>query len=115
MAIAALILGALALLSSWTLIGGILLGLAAVVLGFIASGRAKRGQGSGRGMAITGIILGLLGLAAAIALIVGAVTFLNSDTGQELQDCLDRAGSDQAAIDSCERRFEDDIMDRFTS
>jgi hypothetical protein len=66
-------------------------------------------------MAITGIGLGLLGLAASIAIIVGAVSFLNSETGQELQNCLDRAGNDQAAIDACERRFEDDLMDRFTN
>ena len=111
MAIAALVLGVLAVLSSWTVIGGILLGLAAIVLGFIASSRAKRGEAGGRAMAIIGIITGALGLVLSIALISIGVSLLNSDSGQNLQECLEKAGNDQAAQARCQREFQEDLQD----
>lgn len=113
MAIAALVLGILALLSSWTVLGGIIFGLIAVVLGFIASGRAKRGRAGGRGMAISGIVLGVLGIVIGGALIALGASFLNSEEAQQLQDCLTDAGNDDAAIAECNDRFEEDLTDRF--
>lgn len=109
MAVAALVLGLLALFGSITVVVGILFGLVAIILGFIASGRAKRGQGGGRGMAITGIVTGFLGVVLAIALVAVGVTFLNSDTGQNLQECVENAGNDQAALTDCQTEFEDDL------
>jgi hypothetical protein len=109
LAIAALVLGVLALLSCWTVLGGILFGLIALVLGFVASGRAKRGRGTGRGMAITGIVLGLIGLLISVAFIAIGVSFLNSESGQTLQQCLSEAGDDQAAVRQCQQDFEDDV------
>lgn len=113
MAIAALVLGILALLFSWTVIGGIFFGLIAVVLGLIASSKAKKGRAGGRGMAITGIVLGVVSIVIAGALIALGATFLNSDTAQELQTCLESAGQDEAAIAECEQRFEESFMERF--
>ena len=55
------VLGILALLLSWTILGGVVLGLLAIILGWVASRRARRGLASGRGMAITGIVLGVVG------------------------------------------------------
>jgi hypothetical protein len=109
MAIAALILGSIALLSCWTIVGGILFGLVAIVLGFIASRRAKRGEAGGRGMAITGIVMGLLGLVLSIAIVAVIGAFWNSDTVKEYRECLADAGSDAAALDECESRFNDDV------
>lgn len=113
LAATALVLGILALLFSWTVVGGVLLGLPAVVLGLVASGRAKRGRARGRGLAIGGIITGILGVVGAIVVIALGVSFLNSDTGQNLRDCLEAAGGDQAAVDQCEQQFRDQIEDRF--
>ena len=110
MAIAALVLGVLAVLSSWTVIGGILLGLVAIILGFIALSRAKRGQGGGKAMAIIGIIAGALGMVLSIVLISIGLSFLNSDTGKNLQECLQKAGNDEAAQTKCQREFEDDLQ-----
>lgn len=109
MAVAALILGLIALLGSITVVVGILFGLLAIILGFIASGKAKRGQGGGRGMAITGIITGFLAVVIAIALVAIGASLLNSETGQNLRECLENAGQDQSALDDCEREFEDDL------
>jgi hypothetical protein len=38
-----------------------LLGLAAIILGFIANSQASQGRASGRGMALAGIITGFVG------------------------------------------------------
>jgi uncharacterized membrane protein len=113
MAITALVLGILALVLSWTIIGGILLGLTAIVLGIIAAGRAKRGTAGGRGMAITGAVLGLIGAVLAGVLVAIGVSFLNSDSAQDLQDCLQQAGDDQAAAEQCRVDFEDSVQDEF--
>ncbi len=111
MAVTALVLGILALLGSFTVVVGILFGLIAIILGFIASGRAKRGEATGRGMAIFGIITGLLGLIIGIAVIALGVSLLNSDTGKNLRDCLNDAGDNQSAIEQCQRDFQDDLTD----
>jgi len=45
----------------------------AVIFGHIALGRIRRGEESGRGMAIAGLVIGYIGLAVtALALIIGA-------------------------------------------
>ena len=113
MAIAALVLGALALLLCWTIIGGILLGLIAVVLGIVAVVRARSGRAAGTGLAVTGIVLGAIGLIIAGVLVAVGISFLNSESGQNLQDCLEQAGDDQTAIDQCQQEFNEDLQDRF--
>ncbi len=54
-----------------------------------------------------GIIAILLGLAGLVIIIVVA----SSDSVGNLIECLDEAGSDQEAIDDCERRFADELTD----
>jgi hypothetical protein len=105
MAITALILGILALLLFWTVVGGILFGIVALILGPIASGRAKRGVASGRGMAITGAILGLLGLLASVAIVAVGVSIFNSSGAKTFTQCVNDANGDQTKIDKCEVEF----------
>jgi hypothetical protein len=111
MAIAALVLGILAILTFFLLIGG-LFGLIALILGIIAAGRARRGVARGRGMAITGAVLGLLGLIGAIAIIAIGASFINShkDEINNLRSCLDDAGQDQAKVAQCQREFQGDVQ-----
>ncbi len=109
MATAALVLGILALITSFTVIGGVLLGLIAIVLGFVASGRAKRGEAPGRGRAIAGIILGLLGLLLSVVLIVAGVSVLNSPAGKNLKSCLKSAGTNQAAVQNCQNQYRNQV------
>lgn len=109
MAIAALVLGILALLSSWTVVGGIALGLVALVLGVLAARKAARGLADGRGMGIAGAVLGGLALVISVVVIVAGVAFFNSDTGKKLRDCISQAGNDQAAQQQCQQQFADDV------
>jgi membrane-bound ClpP family serine protease len=76
---------------------GMLLGLVAIVVGLVARGKAKRGEVSGPGMALTGVITGAVALVIGIAIIAGVAAFLNSDTG----DCLQKAGGDQKKAEKC--------------
>jgi Domain of unknown function (DUF4190) len=105
LAITALVFGILALLLCWTVVGGILFGLVALILGFIASGRAKRGLAAGRGLAIAGIITGVLGLIISVALVVVGVSLFNSSGAKTLQQCVSDANGDQAKIQKCQDEF----------
>jgi hypothetical protein len=105
LAITALIFGILALLLFWTVVGGVVFGIIALILGPIASGRAKRGVSAGRGMAITGAILGLIGLIASVAIIVVGVSIFNHSGVKTFGQCIDDANGNQAKIDKCENQF----------
>jgi hypothetical protein len=107
--VAALVLGLLALLTSVTIVGGIVLGLAAIVLGALGRGRARRGEASNGGTATAGIVLGVLGAVLAVVLLAAGVALFQSDQGQELVDCLERAGSDTAAQQACQREFTEQL------
>ena len=109
MATAALVLGILALILCWTVVGGIILGLLGLILGIIAAGRARRGEAPGRGRAIAGVITGALGLVLAIALIAIGVSIFNSGSGKTFQQCLQQAGHDQAAQQHCATQFQKSI------
>lgn len=109
LAIAALVLGVLALLTCWTIVGGLLLGLLALVLGLVALGRARKGRAAGKGLAIAGVALGVVGAGIAGVLLAAGLSFLDSPAARELQECLQRAGGDQAAVDRCRAQLEDDL------
>ncbi len=67
-AAAALVIGILALITGlfpFTALWGFALGVLALVLGGIAISKSRRGGVTGRGLAISGVIIGLLGLIAA--------------------------------------------------
>ncbi len=107
--IAALVVGILAVVTSLTVVGGIVLGIVAIVLGVLGRKRAGRGEADNGGVALAGTVLGAVGLVASIALIALGLSILNSDSGQKLQDCLDNAGQDQAAVQQCQQEFQNDL------
>lgn len=107
--IAAMVLGILAMLTILTVFGGILFGLIAVVLGFVARGKVKKGEATNGAVALSGIITGGLALLLSIGLIIFGVSLLNSDSFNNLQDCLNDAGNDTAAQEQCETDFSDNF------
>lgn len=100
----AFVLGLLALLTFWTMVGGVVLGVLAVVLGAVARGRAKRREATNGGLAVAGIVLGLVGL----ILSAGMIAFLASDTGRDLRACFDRSTT-QAERDQCSEDVVNDL------
>lgn len=106
MAVASLILGVLGILSAFFLIGG-LLGLIALILGLVALGKIKRGLAGGRGMAIAGIVTGVIALLLSIVVVVSVGAFFaeNKDEFSNLAECVEAAGDDQAAVQACQEDF----------
>lgn len=74
-AIAALIVGILSLPAVVTIIFAPILGIVAIILGFIGLGRASQAGGAGRGMAIGGIVTGALGILLTVLLFLGLFVF----------------------------------------
>ena len=106
--IAAVVLGVLALLTGLFLIGG-LLGLVAIVLGFLGRGRVKRGEADNGGMALAGIVLGVLGIVLAGLALAAGLSLLNSDEFSSYTECASSADGDRAAIEQCARDFQDQV------
>ncbi|HVM18452.1 MAG TPA: DUF4190 domain-containing protein [Egibacteraceae bacterium] len=92
-AIAALVLGIVALVLSWLPginIIAVLLAIAALVTGFIGIRNANRGA-PGKGMAIAGVVTGALGLILAVLILVGLATlFGNPEFQDEFQQEMER-------------------------
>ncbi|OBB59323.1 DUF4190 domain-containing protein [Mycobacterium sp. 852013-51886_SCH5428379] len=108
--IAALIVAIIALLSVY---GGVVLGIVAVILGVIGRSRAKRGEATNGGIALAGIVLGLLSIIVAIVAIVLTVQFVQEVGGTDLYDCLQQAGSDSEAQQECQDQFQQNIEEQF--
>ncbi|OAA29566.1 protein of unknown function (DUF4190) [Frankia sp. EI5c] len=104
--VAALVLGIAAIVLSWTVVGGILLGIGALVCGFLGRGRVRRQEANNGGLALAGIITGAIGAAIALVILIAAIAFFVSEEGRTYLTCLDDAGNNQAAIDQCTREFE---------
>lgn len=86
LAIAALVLGIVALLSSWTAVGGVIFGIVAIVLGIIGMRKANRYEAGGKSMAVTGLVLGILSLLIG-AVVAVIVVFAVNMFGDAVQEC----------------------------
>lgn len=105
-AVAALVIGILSLLTSWFVLGG-LGGVIALVLGLVALGRIKRNRSGGRGMAITGVVTGALSIIIAIVVVVIGVSVFG-DAAADYEACL-RTESREV----CDQRLEEGLLERF--
>ncbi len=104
---AALVAGALALVLGVTIVGGVLLGTLAVMLGARARARARAGaHGGGAGTALAGIVLGTLGLAVA-----GGMWLYVQDDLADYQGCK-KASVSFAQDRECEQQLRRGIEGR---
>ena len=84
-------------------------GLAAIVLGVLGRGRAKRGEATNGGMALAGIVLGVLGLLLTALAAFGLVSLLQNPEFGNLAECLQDAGNDRALQQQCEAEFTEGV------
>jgi hypothetical protein len=112
--IAALIIAIVALVSVWSVFGGIILGIVAVVIGFAARGRVKRGEANNGGIALAGILLGFLAIIVGIIFIPIWISVFNQVGGTDYVDCLQKAGSDQNKVQQCADQFRNQIENQFS-
>ncbi|QWC85359.1 DUF4190 domain-containing protein [Nocardioidaceae bacterium] len=115
MAITALILGIISIIGGFFLIGGYLFGIPAIIVGAIASSKAKKGRAQGRGLAIGGSVTGVIGLLISIAFTVVTVFLFQAADFGSLTECLQQAGNDQDAVAQCEQEFTDNLENRLGS
>lgn len=109
--VGALVVGLLALVLSVLFFPlGVLLGIVAVILGVLGRKKAARGEATNGGVAVAGITTGVIAVAIGVlvAIFVGGFIADNADEIDDLAECLEQAGTDQAA-DECAAEFEDEI------
>ncbi len=115
--VAALVLALISLPAALTIVGGLILGSTAIVLGVLGRGRVRRGEADNGGVATAGIVLGALGVVLSLVMIIVAVVagrwFMDWGGGDYI-DCMQRAGGDTAAQTQCEDEFRGRIEDKFS-
>ncbi|WP_275572461.1 DUF4190 domain-containing protein [Mycolicibacterium vanbaalenii] len=115
---AALVLAIVGLLLCWTVAGGVLLGIAAIVMGFVARGRVKRGEATNGGVALAGIVLGAVAIVTSLVIVAIyatlGVTLFKDLGGGDYLDCLQRAGNDQQAVQECADEFTQRVEESFS-
>ncbi|WP_255947101.1 DUF4190 domain-containing protein [Streptomyces odontomachi] len=104
MGVAALVLGILACVLFWTVIGAVLLGLLAVVFGIIGARRGRRPGVRHRTKAVVGACLGALALLVGAVLTAFAVVIWKSDEFRDYRECLRHADT-QSETTQCARDF----------
>ena len=112
--IATLVLAIIGLVFCWTVVGGVPLGLCAVIIGFVAWGRVKRGEATNGGVAIAGIVLGFLAIIVSLVFIPIWIGGFGQVGGTDYVDCVSRAGSNDKAIQQCADQFRDRIQNQFS-
>jgi hypothetical protein len=97
--IASFIVAIIGILVSLTLVGGVILGSAAVIMGAVARTRVRHGQATNGGVAIAGIVLGIV--AAVLPVIIAVAVVLCADLlNGDYQHCL---GYHPGHEESCDR------------
>ncbi len=112
--IAALILGLLSLPAVFSVVGGFALGILAVILGFVGYRRARSGAATNGGMAIAGVVLGILGIIVSAVMIAVGVWGFNTFGGRDLMDCLRDAGNDTSAQQQCQEEFRGNLENQLS-
>jgi amino acid transporter len=102
--VAALVIGIISVPFGFILVGGVF-GLFAIILGFAGRSRVKRGEANNPGVALAGIITGLVAIIIAVLVVVIGVAIYNSDTGRKLRNCVHAANGDKVAQTQCDKDF----------
>jgi uncharacterized protein DUF4190 len=112
--IAALVVAIFALVSCWTVMGGIILGIVAVILGIVGRSRAKSGQANNGGVAMAGVLLGALGIIVSLVFIPIWMGVFREVGGSDYLDCAEKAGQDRSAIEECATSLQQSMESRFS-
>ena len=113
--LASLVTALVALVATFTIFGGIALGLVAVVLGVIGRMRVKRGEADNGGVAVAGIIVGVVAILVSVAFAIFGVWMFKTVGGGDYVDCVQQAGQDQAKVDQCTEDFRQSMENRFSN
>jgi len=112
--ITALVLAIIGLMFCCSVAGGIIIGLSAIIIGFVGRGRVKRGEATNGGVAIAGIVLGFLAIIVSLIFIPIWIGVFDDLGGTDYVDCVAKAGSNQQAIQQCADQFRDRVENQFS-
>jgi hypothetical protein len=112
--IAALVIAIIGLALCASVVLGVILGIVAVVIGFAARGRVKRGEANNGGIAIAGIVLGFVAIIASLAFIAIWWAVFKEVGGQDYLDCISKAGNDAAKVQQCADQFRHHVEERYS-
>lgn len=112
--IAALVLGILAIVLSWSAVGGIVFGVLAIIFAILGMRRASQGVATNKGMSISGLVTGIVGLIIGVIVAVAVGSFLSvfGGTFNNFTDCVKQAGNDQAKVQQCQDQFQQQIQQK---
>ncbi|MGU3501923.1 DUF4190 domain-containing protein [Mycobacterium sp. C31M] len=105
----ALLTAVAALAFSWSVLGGIVGGILAVVFGFAGRGRARRGEADNGPIAAAAIGLGALAVVVGIVAVPIWAGFLGDAGVGDYVTCMESAYTDRTAQQQCENEFRDRI------
>jgi hypothetical protein len=112
--VASLVIAVVALVLVWSVFGGVILGAVAAVLGVAAYGRVKRGEASNGGVAVAGIVLGIVAIVVGLIFVPIWMGIWNEAGGGNYIDCLQKAGSDPVKQQQCADQFRKQIQQQFS-
>jgi hypothetical protein len=110
-AIAALVVGILAILMSWIPVLGAIVGVTALVLGLVGRSRINKSGAGGKGMAVTGIATGAVAIVINLAILAFLVV-AGEDFFEEFGsyvECVEETGDEEF----CQQQLEEGLFDRF--
>lgn len=98
--ITALVLGIVGLLFSWVPVFGLVLAILAIVFAVLGRGRVKRREADNGGLAIAGLVTGIIGALIGAVVLVVLVFFV--DEISDFSECVADAGGDRTLEQLCE-------------
>lgn len=107
--VAALTLGVAAALLFWTVLGGAVLGLLALIFGIAGYRRGQRGEATNGTLALSGALVGGFGLMGSAVMLAFIVWTLSSGDYGELESCV-REAATAVERKQCEEDFVKDIV-----
>lgn len=111
--VAALVVAIAGLVTALSVAGGVVLGLVAVVLGILGHGRVKRGEADNGGVAVAGMVLGVLAIIAGIACVFIYLGIWKTVGGDDYVNCMSEAGSNTVKQQQCADRFRERFENKF--
>lgn len=109
--VAALVCGIVSIPAILTVIGGLVFGVVAVVAGFVGRSRAKHASATNGGVALAGIILGALGLAGSILVLVLVIVLVVGHVAdfRAYSTCVQHATT-LSAREACATNFTHELL-----
>ena len=84
-----------------------------MILGFLGRGRVKRGEANNGGVALSGIILGVVAIVVGLIFIAIWVGLFKEVGAGDYFDCLQQAGQDRAKVEQCSEQFRQSVENKF--